>query len=128
MSGPVLLSGPAFRPLLTPLDFASGKARMSFLGDALMVKPLLSGAMGRGHIASTVQKQEAEDPAPLPISRRVLLFVEPTMQLVAETVSNADTGAYRFDGLNPEARFTVVALDHLHKFRGVLADNLTPAR
>ncbi|MEX8193624.1 hypothetical protein [Comamonas guangdongensis] len=128
MSGPALLVGPAFLPLLTPLDFSSSKPRMSLFGSAVLIKPLLSGAGGLGHIASTVEKQEAEDPAPLPIARRVLLFLEPTMQLVAETVSNADTGAYRFDGLNPDARFTVVALDHLHKFRGVLADNLAPTR
>lgn len=127
MNGPALLSGPAFLPLtLQPLDFSTGKARIAFWGTPLLLRPLLSGAMGQGYIASTVEKQEAEDPAPLPIARRVLLFLEPTMQLVAETVSHADTGAYRFDGLNPDARFTVVALDHLHKFRGVLADNLAP--
>lgn len=127
MTGPATLCGPVSIPVLAPVDFSSGTVRVRLLSP-LLIKPLLSLAGGLGYIESKVEKQEADDPAPLPIGRRVLLFVEPSMQLVAETFSHPDTGAYRFDGLNPDARFTVVALDHMHKFRGVLADNLAPNR
>lgn len=128
MSGkPITLTGPVFRPLLTPLDYSHGLPGRFPAAQLVSLKPLLAHAIGLGYIASTVEKQEADDPAPLPLARRVLLLVEPSMQLVAETTSDAATGAYRFDGLNPAARFTVISLDHTHKFRGVLADNLAPS-
>ena len=95
------------------------------LASALL-RPLLGYAMGRGHIAATVKKQEQSDPAAIPVARRVVLLVEPTMQHVAETWSDPATGACRFDSLNPAARFTIVAFDHLHDWRAVIADNLAP--
>ncbi|GEQ78188.1 hypothetical protein CTTA_5193 [Comamonas testosteroni] len=128
MSRPVTLSGALLRPLLQRQDFSNGVSK-AFPQSVLLVKPLLAAAvgLGNGFIASTVEKQEQADPAPLPLARRVVLLLEPTLQLVAETVSDAATGAYRFDGLNPNARFTVISLDHLHMFRAVLADNLAPS-
>lgn len=89
-----------------------------------LLKPLLGHAMGLGCIADVVEKQEENDPAPSPVSRRVVLLVEPTLQQVAETWSDPATGAYRFDGLSMSARFTVVAYDHLRNWRAVIADGL----
>lgn len=127
MSGPVTLSGPFLQSLLQRQDFSNGVPK-AFPQSVLLAKPLLAAAvgLGNGYIADFVEKQEQTDPAPLPLARRVVLLLEPTLQLVAETVSDAATGAYRFDGLNPAARFTVISFDHLHKFRAVLADNLAP--
>ena len=128
MSGPVTLSGALLRPLLQRQDFSTGVSK-AFPSPMLLAKPLLAAAvgLGNGFIASTVEKQESTDPAPLPLARRVVLLLEPTLQLVAETASDAATGAYRFAGLNPQARFTVISFDHAHKFRAVLADNLAPS-
>ncbi len=80
--------------------------------------------MGLGYIADVVEKQEKTDPAPSPVSRRVVLLVEPSLQQVAQTWSDPVTGAYRFDGLSMSARFTVVAYDHLRNWRAVIADGL----
>ena len=127
MSGkPVTLSGALFRPVLPPPDYTHGLPGR-FPETTLLAKPLLAHATGLGHIASTVEKQEEGDPAPLPVARRVVLLVEPTLQQVAETTSDPTTGAYRFDGLSMAARFTVVAYDHEHTWRAVIADNLAPS-
>lgn len=130
MSAPasVTLVAPITVPVLTPLDWSPGTLHGLPPGGTVLLRPLLGHAMGRGHIAATVKKQEQADPAATPVARRVILLVEPTLQQVAETWSDQATGAYRFDGLNPDARFTVVAFDHLHQWRAVLADNLAPER
>ena len=125
MSGkPVTLSGAILRPLLPPPDFSNGLPGRFPLAATALVKPLLSHACGQGYIAATVEKQVDNDPAPSPVSRRVVLLVEPTLQQVAETWSDPVTGAYRFDGLSMEARYTVVAYDHLRNWRAVIADGL----
>lgn len=112
-------------PLLNPRDFSAGGAVFPS-PQWVSARPLLSAAVGQGqgHIADTVAKQEEGDLAALPVARRVVLLLEPTLQYVAETTSDAFTGAYRFDGLSMSARFTVVAYDHLHNWRAVIADNL----
>lgn len=125
MSGkPVTLSGPLFLPLLQPLDFSHGLPGRFPGAQIALFKPLLAHAVGLGYIADVVEKQEESDPAPSPVSRRVVLLVEPTLQQVAETWSDPATGAYRFDGLSMSARFTVVAYDHLRNWRAVIADGL----
>jgi len=128
VTGPITLVAPLLVPLLTPQDWSPGSTRGMPPAAPALLRPLLGHAMGRGHIAATVKKQEQTDPAAIPVARRVALLVEPTMQHVAETWSDPATGAYRFDGLNPAARFTVVAFDHLHDWRAVIADNLAPER
>lgn len=109
-------------PCLTPIDFSA--PRLLLQTPTLMWQALLEHAKGLGYIASTVEKQVDNDPAPSPVSRRVVLLVEPTLQQVAETWSDPVTGAYRFDGLSMAARFTVVAYDHLGSWRAVIADGL----
>ena len=112
---------------LEPMNYTPGRSHIRMRAPVLL-RPLLGHAMGRAYIAATVKKQEQADPAAIPVARRVVLLVEPTLQVVAETWSDPATGAYRFDGLNPAARFTVVAVDHLHDWRAVIADNLAPER
>lgn len=109
-------------PLLHPLP-AGWPVAVADRPVALL-KPLLGHAMGLGYIADVVEKQEESDPAPSPVSRRVVLLVEPSLQQVAQTWSDPVTGAYRFDGLSMSARFTVVAYDHLRNWRAVIADGL----
>lgn len=121
---PVTLIAPLFWRALDPLDFSQGLPGRFPLSPLALVKPLLAHATGLGYIADVVEKQEESDPAPSPVARRVVLLVEPTLQQVAETWSDPVTGAYRFDGLNMSARFTVVAYDHLRNWRAVIADGL----
>lgn len=128
VTGPITLVAPLLVPLLAPRDWSPGVPRAVQSLSPLQLRPLLGHAMGRGHISATVKKQEQADPAAIPVARRVVLLVEPAMQQVAETWSDPATGAYRFEGLNPAARFTVVAYDHLHDWRAVIADNLAPER
>lgn len=81
---------------------------------------------GAGVIAGTVKEKAAQSGSPnRPLARRVQLFSAQTNLLVAETWSGAD-GSYRFDHLDVDRRYTVVALDHLHHYRAVIADHLKP--
>lgn len=81
---------------------------------------LISG--GRGVIRATLKVSPST-----PISRKLRLYDDESGALFGETLSDADTGAYSFVGMNPGRRYTVVAYDHLHNYRAVIADNLTPS-
>jgi hypothetical protein len=77
---------------------------------------------GPARIAGTVK--EKGSPADQPVSRRVFLLDEATHILVRSTWSDATTGAYAFEHLNPDIRYLVVAYDYLHNYRAVIADHL----
>ena len=79
---------------------------------------------GRGLISGTVKRDA--DPVDMPLRRRVRLHRDSDGQMVRETWSDAATGAYLFDAINEAYRYTVIAYDHLHDYRAVVADNLTP--
>jgi len=89
----------------------------------------LSGARntrfgGRGRIAGTVKVDG--NPADTPVYRRVRLFQDVDGVMVAETWSDPVTGAYAFDYIAREQKYTVISYDHTHEFRAVAADNLIP--
>jgi hypothetical protein len=78
---------------------------------------------GGARITGTVkEKGVAVD---VPVKRRVLLFDERANVVVRETWSDAATGAYAFESLNPTIRYLVIAYDHQQNFRATVADNLT---
>lgn len=79
---------------------------------------------GPGIIESTVKKKG--DPANIPVRRLVRCIRERDGKTVAETWSNAVTGAYQFTQLVMEERYTVIAYDYEHGFRAAVADNITP--
>lgn len=79
---------------------------------------------GNGFIAGTVKRDA--DPVDMPLRRRVRLHREVDGLMARETWSDATTGAYRFDGINEAYKYTVITYDHLHDYRAVVADNLTP--
>jgi hypothetical protein len=78
---------------------------------------------GAGQIVGTVK--EKNTPANTPLVRRVRLVHERTGNLVRETWSDA-AGNYAFTELDTSAAYTVLSYDHLHNYRAVIADNLTP--
>lgn len=64
-------------------------------------------------------------PDNIPVSRRVALVDERSRRIVRETWSRASDGYYRFDNIRGDRAYSVVAYDHLHNYRAVIADNLT---
>ena len=77
---------------------------------------------GDHQITGTVKEKGVPDDRP--VSRRVLLFDERTYAVVRETWSDAVTGVYRFSRISAVPRYVVIAYDHKHNFRAVIADNL----
>jgi len=78
---------------------------------------------GNHRITGTVKEKGPQ--TDLPVSRRVLLLDERANFVVRETWSDAATGAYAFDYLNPDIQYLVIAYDHQQQFRAAVADNLT---
>lgn len=78
---------------------------------------------GRGRINSTVKVKGTPNYA---VVRRVRLIRERDGRCIRETWSEAGTGNYLFEHIDERERYTVVAYDHTHNFRAVIADNLTP--
>lgn len=77
---------------------------------------------GNGFIAGTTKEKGTPDH---PKVARVQLISENANALVAETWSDA-SGNYRFENLDRNQRYTVIAYDREHLYRAVIADNLTP--
>jgi len=79
---------------------------------------------GNGVINGTVK--EKSEPSNVPLYRRVRLLDQRSGYVVAETWSNATTGAYSFANIDRSRKYTVVSYDHTGFYRAVIADNLTP--
>jgi len=79
---------------------------------------------GAGRIADVVDIKGS--PSNFPTRRRVRLYRDRDGMYLRETWSDAETGAYSFDWIDVNDRYTVIAYDHEHKHRAVIADNLTP--
>lgn len=84
----------------------------------------LYSAEARGRISGTVKRKA--DPTNVPVRRRVRLIRDRDGLLVAETWSDAVTGAYEFLWVEEWEAYTVIAYDFEHDFRAVVADNLQP--
>lgn len=80
---------------------------------------------GYGRITGTVKVKQSNG-TETPAHRRVRLLERRTAILVAETWSDATTGAYEFKGVDETRRFTVLAHDHTGAHNAVVADNVTP--
>lgn len=76
---------------------------------------------GRGRITGTVKNTPST-----PVRRLLRLYREPGGLLVKSTWSDALTGAYTFDGVAMDYRYTVVSFDHTQTFRAVIADRVLP--
>lgn len=80
---------------------------------------------GGGYKITGTVKEKAT-PVNIPLRRRVRLHNQRTGDLVAETWSDATTGAYTFEGIAGGRKYYVVSFDHTLNHRAVIADNLTP--
>lgn len=81
---------------------------------------------GVGRITGTTL--EKNTPANTPLRRRVRLYDERDGRVVAETWSSATTGAFEFTGVRMDRVYTVIAYDHLHNYRALIADNQVAER
>lgn len=78
---------------------------------------------GRGYIAG-----EAEGIVSVggqPAERKILLFERQVFKVIRTQWSKPD-GTYRFDFLNPEKEFLMVALDHKKQYEPVSYDFIKP--
>lgn len=62
----------------------------------------------------------------VPGRRRIDLYDKQTGRRVQSTVSD-NNGGYRFENLNPDRRFFIIAFDHELRFNAVIRDNIRPA-
>lgn len=79
---------------------------------------------GLGIIYGTVK--EKNTPANTPLRRKVWLLDERSGLVIRETWSDSVTGNYEFRGIKQGVPYTVLAYDHAHNYRAVIADNLVP--
>ena len=78
---------------------------------------------GDHRIAGTVKHRIKGVIADEPLRRRVLLIDQATYAVVRETWSDAVSGAYSFDHIDPVPHYLVIAFDHDRQHRAVVADN-----
>jgi hypothetical protein len=85
----------------------------------------LTGVRGEGigRISGTVKDKGTPN---IPTFARVRLVRERDFLPMRETWSDPTTGAYQFDYVDEMQKYTVIAFDHTHNERAVIADNLTP--
>lgn len=74
---------------------------------------------GNGRVSGTVEVKGTPN---IPVARKVRLHNEATGLLVAETWSEAGTGAYSFDNVDPQPKYTTLSYDHTAANRAVIAD------
>lgn len=90
------------------------------------IRDMLTGVLGQGigRVRGTVKRKD--QPANVPLKRRVRLVRERDGLVLREAWSDAVTGEYDFQYIDELQTWTVIAYDHEHNFRSVIADNLTP--
>ena len=124
MSTPLLLG-----PSLLPARLQGGGAlqKMAF-APGILTRDISRG--GAGFVAGTVKERAKNAPegSEVPVRRRVRLYDERQGTCIAETWSDATTGAYRFDYIDMERIYTVLSYDHNGQFVAVAANGLVPER
>ncbi len=97
---------------VTPPDFDTGQhGQVSILNRGEL--------SGWGRITGTTKVTPAT-----PVTRKVRLHRDVDGLLVDTVWSDAVTGAYQFDDLNPDISYTVLSYDHTQTFRAVVADRV----
>lgn len=78
---------------------------------------------GTGRISGTTKVKGTPNYA---IRRKVRLHRESDGAVAGEVWSDPATGAYAFNNVSTQYKYTVIAYDYEHNYRAVIADNLTP--
>lgn len=77
-------------------------------------------AAGKAHIAGTTKAVRGNQTA---IQAKLRLYASHTGQMLSETESDS-SGAYRFDNLNPDIRYTILGHDRNGRFNALVVDDL----
>ena len=124
MSTPLLLG-----PSLLPARLQGGGAlqKMAF-APGILTRDINRG--GAGFVAGTVKERAKNAPegSEVPVMRRVRLYDERQGTCIAETWSDATTGAYSFEYIDMQRIYTVLSYDHNGQFVAVAANGLVPER
>ena len=102
------------------------------MSDVVFGGPLIQSVdvlrAGGGFVAGTVKERPkgAPEGSEVPVWRRVRLYDERQGACIAETWSNATTGAYRFDCIDMGRIYTVLSYDHTGVFAAVVASGVVP--
>ena len=122
MSTPLLLG-----PSLLPARLLGGGAlqKMAF-APGILTRDIYRG--GAGFVAGTVKERPkgAPEGSEVPVWRRVRLYDERRGACIAETWSDATTGAYRFDYVDMWRIYTVLSYDHNGVFSAEVASGVVP--
>lgn len=125
---PTVSTAYAARPLKTPAPSVPSLSVFepgpTTLNTTAMLPVLDIHDGGKGRIVGTVKEKNLPDNTPL--RRRVVLLNYNDQRKVRETWSDAATGAYAFNEIDLNRKYTVIAFDHTEAYRAVIADNLTP--
>ena len=124
MSAPLLLG-----PTLLPARLLGGGALQKMAcAPGILIRDIYRG--GAGFVAGTVKERPkgAPEGSEVPVWRRVRLYDERRGACIAETWSDATTGAYRFDCIDMGRIYTVLSYDHNGQFVAVAASGLIPER
>ena len=116
-------------PSLLPARLLGGGAlqKMAF-APGILIRDIYRG--GAGFVAGTVKERPkgAPEGSEVPVWRRVRLYDERQGACIAETWSDATTGAYRFDCIDMGRIYTVLSYDHNGVFSAEVASSVTPQR
>ena len=122
--------------MTAPVTAVPALLEVRLLGGGLLKQQALSSAVvakdvyvgGAGFVAGTVKERPkgAPEGSEVPVWRRVRLYDERQGACIAETWSNATTGAYRFDCIDMGRIYTVLSYDHTGVFAAVVASGVIP--
>ncbi len=92
-------------------------APFRFAGATLTRRDYVFG--GNGRIVGTVKEKGTPD---VPVQRRVQLYDETSKVMTREVWSDAQTGVYMFDNIDPHLRYSIISYDHTGMYRAVIAN------
>jgi hypothetical protein len=116
------MSGAVFAPFAATLLFAPTWPVTARAAPQPAARRVAEYHGGLGRIAGTVK--QAGTPDNTPLRRKVWLMRERDGMVIDEVWSDAATGGYVFEYVDPAQRYTVLAFDHERHFRAVIADNI----
>jgi hypothetical protein len=112
---------------MTTLRFAEPVAISEYPVPAFSIKsaeptPLDLTDGGTATITGTVKRYD--DPAFVPVARRVRLYNEQGRYMARETWSDPVTGVFTFTGIAKGPKYTAMAYDHLGQYRALIIDGV----
>lgn len=104
----------------------AGTVSASTIPDAWLATPPAHGvvAPGAGGVSLHGTVHLYGKPVNTPLRRRVRLHDKRDMRLIRETWSDAETGAFRFDNIDPTVPFIAITYDHTGRYCALGDDSI----